>query len=90
MALIVYDNDIEWKHFPRYLPFVRGIHRSPMYSLHKGQWRGALVFLFYLRLNKRWTKNQDDDDFRRYRAHYDVTVMDSTMANMGKYIKWIE
>ena len=28
-------------HFPRYCPFVRGIHRSPMNSSHKGQWRGA-------------------------------------------------
>ena len=26
MALI-HDDVIKWKHFPRYLPFVRGIHR---------------------------------------------------------------
>ena len=25
-------------------PFVRGIHRWPVNSPHKGQWRGALVF----------------------------------------------
>ena len=37
---------IKWKHFPRYWPFVRGIHRSPVNSLHKGQWRGALYFLW--------------------------------------------
>ena len=30
--------------FPRYWPFVRGIHRSPVNSPHKGQWRGALIF----------------------------------------------
>ena len=30
--------------FPRYWPFVTGIHRSPMYSYHKGLLRGALVF----------------------------------------------
>ena len=35
---------IEWKHFLRYWPFVRGIHRSPVDSPHKGQWRGALIF----------------------------------------------
>ena len=29
---------------------------SPVSSLHKGQWRGSLVFLFYLRLNKRLSK----------------------------------
>ena len=28
---------IKWKGFPRYWPFVRGIHRSPVNSPHKGQ-----------------------------------------------------
>ena len=36
-----------WRHqmetFPRYWPFLRGIHRSPMDSHHKGQWLEALV-----------------------------------------------
>ena len=36
-------------------PFVQGVHRSPVNSPHKGQWRGALIFSWYdLRLNKRW------------------------------------
>ena len=35
---------IKWKHFPRYWPFVRGIHWSPVNYPHKGQWRGALMF----------------------------------------------
>ena len=30
--------------FSRYRPFVRGIHRSPVNSPHKGQWRGASMF----------------------------------------------
>ena len=51
----VHDDVIKWKHFPRYWPFVRGIHRSPVNSPHKGQWRGALMF-FYLHLNKRLRK----------------------------------
>ena len=38
---------IKWKHLPRYWPFVRGIHRSPVNSPHKVQWRGALMFLWY-------------------------------------------
>ena len=46
----------KWKHFPRYLPFMRGIHRSPVNSSHKGQWRGALIFSFDLHLNKRLSK----------------------------------
>ena len=40
----IHDDVIKWKHFPRYWPFVRGIHRSPVNSPHKGQWRGALMF----------------------------------------------
>ena len=38
------DDIVKWKHFPRYWSFVRGIHRSPVDSPNKGQWRGALVF----------------------------------------------
>ena len=33
----IHDDVIKWKHFPRYWPFVRGIHRSPVNSPHKGQ-----------------------------------------------------
>ena len=39
-----HDHVIKWKTFPRDWPFVRGIHRWPVNSLHKGQWRGALMF----------------------------------------------
>ena len=52
----IHDDVIKWKHFPRYCPIVRGIHRSPVNSPHKGQWRGALMFSFDLRLNKRLSK----------------------------------
>ena len=38
------DDVTKWKYFPRHWPFVRGIHRSPVNSPHKGQWRGALMF----------------------------------------------
>ena len=38
------DDVIKWKHFPRYWAFVRGIHRSPVNSIHKGQGRGAWMF----------------------------------------------
>ena len=44
IATYSHDDVIKWKHFPRYWPFVRGIHRSPVNSPHKGQWRGALMF----------------------------------------------
>ena len=31
--------------------------------------------VFDLRLNKRWVNSREAGDSRRYRAHYDVTVM---------------
>ena len=42
----IHDDIIKWKHFPRYWPFVQGIHQSPVNSPHKGQWRRALIFLW--------------------------------------------
>ena len=73
--LILHDDVIKWKHFPRFWPFVRGIHRSPVNSTHKGQWRGALMFsLICARING-WVNNREADDLRRHRAHYDVIVM---------------
>ena len=42
-----HDDVIKWKHFSRFWPFVRGIHRSP---------RGFYVF-FDLRLDKRLSKH---------------------------------
>ena len=57
-----HDDVIKWKHFPRYWPFVRGIHRSPVNSPHKGQWRGALMFpLICARIN-RWVNNRKAGD----------------------------
>ena len=61
--------------FPRYWPFVRGIHRSPVTSPHKGPWRGALMFtLICARING-WVNNREAGDLRRQRDHYEVSVM---------------
>ena len=71
-----HDDVIKWKKFPRYWPFVRGIHRSPVNSPHKGQWRGALMFTLICARINRWINNRGAGDLRRYRTHYDVIVMD--------------
>ena len=42
----LHDDVIKWNHWPSYWPFVRGIHWSLVNSLYKGQWRGALMFLW--------------------------------------------
>ena len=47
-----YDDVIDWKHFPRCWPFLRGIRRSPVDSSHK--WSATRSFVFFdLRLDKR-------------------------------------
>ena len=66
---------IKWEYFPRYWPFVRGIHRSPVNSPHKGQWRGALMFSLICAWINGWVNNREARDLRRHRAHYDVIVM---------------
>ena len=70
-----HDDVIKWKHFSRYWPFVRGIHRSPVNSPHEGQWRGALMFSFICAWINGWVNNREAGDLRRHRAHYDVIMM---------------
>ena len=77
---ILPDDVIKWKHFPRYWPFVRGIHRWPMNSPHKGQWRGALMFSLICVWINDWVNNCEAGDLRYYRAHYDVIVMENMNA----------
>ena len=69
------DDVIKWKHFPRYWPFVRGIHWSPVNSPHKGQWRGALMFSLICAWINHWVSIHETGDLRRHRAHYDIIVM---------------
>ena len=70
-----HDDVIKWKHFPRNWPFVRGIHRSPVSSPHKGQWRTTLMFsLICAWINGR-VNYREAGDLRPYLAHYGVTVM---------------
>ena len=72
---LFHDDITQWKHFPRYWPFVRGIHRSPVNSPHKGQWRRALMFYLICAWINGWVNNREAGDLRRHRAHCDVTVM---------------
>ena len=55
-----HDDVIKCKHFPRYWPFVWKIHRSPVNSLHKYNWRRALMFSLICALNKRLSKQSWD------------------------------
>ena len=50
-------------------PFVRSIHRSPLNSIHKGKWRGALMFSLISAWANCRVNNRDVGDLRRHRAH---------------------
>ena len=49
--------------------------KSPLNSPHKGQWHGALMFSLICFWINSWVNNCEAGDLRRYRAHYDATVM---------------
>ena len=80
-CMTIHDDVIKWKHMPRFWPFVRGIHRSPVNSPHKGQRRGALMFSLICAWLNGWANNREAGDLRRHRAHYDVIVMNTTKQN---------
>ena len=82
-----HDDVISWKHFPRYWPFVRGIHRSPVNSPHKCQWRGTMMGFFFIcaRINC-WVNNREAGGLRRHRAHHDVFVMSKSILTILEHI----
>ena len=58
---------IKWKHFLCYWRFVKGIHRWPVDSPQKDQWRRALMFSLICAWTNRSGSNRYAGDFRRYR-----------------------
>ena len=75
MGLVHHDDCIKWKYFLRYWPFVRGIYRSPVNSRTKDSDAELNIFsLIYAWINGR-VNNHEAGDLRRYRAHYDLTVL---------------
>ena len=85
---LIHFDVVKFKHFPCYCPFVRGTHRRPVDSPHKGQWRGALVFsydFFDVRLNKglskqsrrRWFKTPSRSIWHQCNECNDAYIMTS-------------
>ena len=72
---VSHDDVIKWKHFPRYWLFVRRIHRSPVNSSPKSQWRLTSLISLICTWTHGWVNNRGTGDLRRYRCHYDITVM---------------
>ena len=96
------DLDIHYKNIPR-LTWLRhqmeafsallaicvGIHRSPVNSPHKGQWRGALVFSLICVWIDGWVNNPETVDLRRHRANYDVTAMNFVFTRCWFKTIWV-
>ena len=79
---VLWDNDdvIKWKHFPRYWPFVRVIHRSPVNSPHKRPVTRYFDFSLIYFWIRGWVNSGEAGDLWRHRAHYDFTVI--TLRNL--------
>ena len=71
-TVCIHNDVIKWKHFPRHWPFVRGIHRSPVNSPYKGQWRGTLMSSLICALINGYVDNREAGNLIRHQAHYDV------------------
>ena len=80
---VSHDDVIKWKHFPRYWPFVRGIHRWPVNSPHRCQWRGVLMLSLIWAWINGWVNTCEAGDLRRHRAHYDVIAMRHIHTHSG-------
>ena len=68
-----------WRHqietFSALLAICAGNSPVPVNSPYNGQWRGTLMFSLICVWINGWVNNREAGDLRRYRAHYDVTVM---------------
>ena len=60
-----HDDVIKWRHLSALLSLCAGIHRSPVNSPHKGQWRGTLMFSLICAWVNGWVNNSEAGDLRR-------------------------
>ena len=68
-----------WRHqmatFSALLALCAGNSPVPVNSLHKGQWRGALMFSLICVWINGWVNNREAGDLSRHRGHYDVIII---------------
>ena len=75
--------------FSALLAIVRGIHRSPVNSPHKGQSRGALMFPLICPSINAWVNNLWSGDLRRHRGQYNAIVMFCHQTrSVVLYLQW--
>ena len=73
---MVDDDVIKWKYVPPFWSLVWGIHRSPVNSPHKGQWRGALMLLWSAPWINGWVHNREAGDLRRHHCNHQWFSLD--------------
>ena len=81
----VHDDVIKWKHFPRYWPFVRGIHR--WIPRTKASDAELWCFLCSAWING-WVNYHEAGDLRRHRARYEVTIMCTIVLLSSSLTNW--
>ena len=64
-----------------------GIRQSPVNSLNKGKWRGALMFSLISAWLNGWVNIREAGDLRRHCDYYDATVMDWQWARWSTGMK---
>ena len=78
-----------WRHqmetFSALLAICAGNSPVPVNSPHKGQLHGALMFSLICVWINDWVNNREAGFFRRYRAHYDVSLI----VLHGYVITWL-
>ena len=77
---VMVTSSLEMETFSALLAIVREIHRSPVNSLYKGKWPGALMFSLICAWMNSWVNNREAGDLRRHCAHYNITVMSSCVC----------
>ena len=83
-----------WRHqmeaFSALLAICAGYSPVPVNSPHRGQRRGALMFSLICVWINDWANNNEAGDLIRYRAHYDVIVMQRGNSHeiMPPYLTW--
>ena len=97
---VSHDDVIKWKHFPRYWPFVWGIHRSRWIPHTKASDAELWCFSLLCVWINGWVNSREAGDLRRHRGHYDVIVMilstqyhsrcgpDKSAANVSIKFSW--
>ena len=81
----VHDDVIKWKHFSRYWPFVRGIHRSLWIPRTKASDAELWCFLWP---GPDWVNSREAGDLRRHRGHYEVNVMPFGALKFSAFNCW--